>query len=271
MFRRAALIASFLLVSGLANAQAHASSDVVTLKDGTVLRGTVGEMVPNQSVTITVDGQARKVEWKDIDHVDIDIDRAKTPSTPAPPQAVAARTMVHIEGVDDGAFVQMLDRHTAAWNEICRSSCDQELPSDGLYRIRGSGIRASPPFRIEGPRAELHVKTGSSAGFVGGLTLVILGGLSIVNGLSLFLVAAIYESDNLINSGTQRDFNIVGGVLTGVGVGLLVGGAFLFGGNLKTTVAGAPTVRIPAWRDAPQWSVGSRLATFTFPAFAGSF
>jgi len=273
MLRRTVVAASFLLVSGVAHAQtvAHVSSDVVTLKDGTVLHGSVGAMVPNQSVTITVDGQARIIDWKDIDHVDMDIDRAKT-GQPQQQQAATARTMVHVEGVDSDAFVQTLDpRGTTGWVEVCKGTCDQELASDGLYRIRGSGIRGSAPFRVEGSRANLHVKTASSAGFVGGLVMVIVGGLALVNGISLFALAAVYRSDGLITSNTQRDFNIAGGVTTGIGVGLLIGGSVLFGNNLKTSVAGAPTVRIPAWRDAPVIPSGSRFATLTFPAISGSF
>ena len=264
MFRTGLVVASFLLVSGVASAQER-SGDVVVLKDGTILQGTVGEMIPNQSITITIDGTARKIDWKDIDRVNID--RAK--ATP-PVQTAAARTMVHIEGVGPDAFVQTLDQHgSTEWTEVCKGSCDQELPSGALYRIRGSGLRASPPFRLEGPRADLHVKTASSVGFIGGLSLVIFGGVAVVNGLSLFLVAEIDK--DVISPSTHRDFFIAGGVLGGLGVGAFVVGAILLGGNLRTTVAGAPTVRIPAWRDAPTMLSGSRLATFTFPAFSGSF
>jgi hypothetical protein len=227
-------------------------------------------MVPNQSVTITVDGQARTIEWKDVDHVDIDVDHAKPVASA--PQQTGGRTMVHIEGVDSDAFVQMLDANsTAGWVEVCKGACDQPLASDALYRIHGAGIRGSAPFRLEGSRAELHVKTASSAAFVGGLTMSILGGLAFVNGLSLFLFAAIYWNDGLITSSTQRDFNIAGAVTTGIGVGLLVGGGILLAGNLRTSVTGAPTVRVPAWRDAPVIPTGSRFATFSFPAFSGSF
>lgn len=263
MFRKGLVVASFLLVSAVAHA-----SDVVVLKDGTILEGTVGEMIPNQSVTITIEGQPRKIDWKDIERMNID--RAK-----APPQqqqvAPAARTMVHIDGADPDAFVQMLDANRTDWVEVCKGACDQALSSDALYRIRGAGIRGSAPFRLEGSRADLHVKAASSTGFVGGLTMTILGGLAFVNGISLFVLAALYWNDGLIDASTQRDFNIAGGVTTGIGAGLLVGGAILLGNNLRTSVTGAPTVRVPAWRDAPVIPSGSRFATLTFPALSGSF
>ena len=261
MFRNGLVVASFLLVSAVAHA-----SDVVVLKDGTILEGKIGEMIPNQSITITVEGKARTIAWQDVERMNIDRDKVAAPTAPQ-----VTRTMVHIDGADPDAFVQMLDANRTDWVEVCKGACDQALASDALYRIRGAGIRGSAPFRLEGSRADLHVKTASSTGFVGGLTMVIVGGLALVNGISLFVLAALYWNDGLIDASTQRDFNIAGGVTTGIGAGLLVGGAILLGGNLRTSVTGAPTVRVPAWRDAPVIPSGSRFATLTFPAFCGSF
>ena len=259
MFRRALLGASFLLVSAVAHAE-----DVVVLKDGTILEGKIGEMVPNQSITITVEGKPRTIAWQDVERVNIDRNKQAAPVAPT-----AARTMVHIEGVGPDAYVQMLDQHGAtAWTEICKGSCDQELPSDGLYRIDGAGIRASQPFRVDGPRANLQAKTASGLGFGGGLGLVIFGGIAFVNGISFFLLAELDK--NIITSGTYRDFYIAGGVVTAVGLGALVGGALLLGHNLRTTVAGATTVRVPAWRDFPQ-APSSRAVALSFPALSGSF
>jgi len=260
MLRKTAVIASFLLVS----AAAHAG-DVVVLKDGTILDGTVGEMVPNVSITITVEGKARVIEWKDVDRVNID--RAK--ATAQTPTAAAARTMVHIEGVDPDAYVQMLDQHgTTAWTEVCKGACNQELPSDGLYRIDGPGIRASQPFRVEGPQANLKAKTASGAAFGGGLGLVIFGGLAVVNGISFVILAALDQ--NVITSSTYRDFMIAGGVLGGVGVAAGIAGVLLLRGNVRTSVTGATTVRVPAWRDFPQ-APSSRAFALSFPALSGSF
>ena len=255
---RGLVIASFSLVSAIAQAD-----DVVVLKDGTILEGKIGEMVPNQSITITVEGQARKVDWKDIERMNID-----RPKTQALQQPAAARTMVHIDGVGPDAYVQMLDQHgTTSWTEVCKGACDQELPSDGLYRVDGAGIRASQPFRVEGAQANLQAKTASSLGFAGGLSLVIFGGVALVNGLSFFLVAAIDQ--NVISSNTQRDFFITAGlVLGGVGIASMIVGGLLLASNLRTTVAGATTLRVPAWRDFPRAPSSMALS---FPAISGSF
>jgi hypothetical protein len=263
-----------MLVAPLAGAQTittqpveHLSNDVVVLKDGTTLRGAVHEMTPNQSLTIVLEnGQSRTIEWKDIERVDID--RAKAPPTL---QVVTQTntTMVHVDGPPE-AHVQTLDARGSenAWVDVCRGACDVALRSDGLYRIDAPGIRASHPFRIEGPRADLHVNTASSAGFVGGLALVIAGGLFFVNGLSLFVVAVLDE--DIITQETHDNFFIAGGVVTGVGVAALITGALLLKGNIRTKVDGATTVRVPAWREFPA-QPSSRFGAITFPALSGSF
>src|SRR4029079_7321576 len=97
MLRKLLPALGFLLVAKAAIAQ-----DTVILKDGTTLRGAVGEMTPGQSLTIALpDGQSRTIEWAQIDRVDID--RAKTA------QPAAAGTMVHLDGAPSDAVVQRLE------------------------------------------------------------------------------------------------------------------------------------------------------------------
>jgi hypothetical protein len=273
MLRWSLIAASFLMVSSVAEAQTittppveHLSGDVVVLKNGSVLHGAVREMTPSVALTIVLEnGEIRTLAWNEIERVDID--RAKAASS-AP---VATRTVVHLEGMPDDAFVQMLDQHGAAgaWAEVCKAACDRELPTDGLYRVAGAGIRASQPFRIEGPRAELHVKTASSVGFAGGLALLIGGGVAFVNGISFILLGTVDQA--LFTTGTDRDFLIAGGVLTGVGVAALITGIFIMRGNARSSVMGATTVRVPAWQDAPVIQPSTRFGAITFPALSGSF
>jgi hypothetical protein len=194
----------------------------------------------------------------------MNIDRDNT----APPPAAAARmTFVHLDGPPN-AIVQALDpRGTMTWTDVCNGACDRALPTDGLYRVDAPGIRTSRAFKIEGSRSELTVNTASSAGFVGGLTLLIVGGVALVNGIGFVLFAL----EPVFSTQTTNDFVTAGLVLSGVGVASMIAGGILFATNRRTTVTGAPTVRIPAWRDAPTMLSGSRLATFAFPAFSGSF
>jgi hypothetical protein len=264
----------FLLLASTASAQTIAtppsgghSGDTVVLKDGTVLHGTVGEMTPGQSLTISLpDGQKRTIEWPAIDRVDID--RAKAPTAPPPP---ASSTVVHVNGVGPDAILQKLDANGTenAWTTVCTGSCDRPLASDGIYRVDAPGMRRSSAFRVEGPSTTLEVKPASSAARSGGLALLIGGGVVLVNGIS-FLLVGIIDQD-VITQNTFRDFMIAGGVLTGVGAASAIIGAVLLSGNSRTKVtSGATTVRVPAWRDAPALQP-SRLAAMSFPVLGGSF
>jgi hypothetical protein len=259
MLRTAAVAASFLLVSSVASA-----GDIVVLKDGTVLDGKIGEMVPNQSITITVEGQARKIDWKDIDRVNIDREKV---APPPPQQAPRAMTLVHVDG-PPGATIQALDpAGTMAWKDVCEGACDRDLPTDGLYRIDAPGIRRSRSFKIEGARSNLTVDAATSTGFVGGLSLLIVGGAAFIVGINLLLLGV---DVGIVNSQTSNDFVTAGLVVGGVGIASMIVGGILFGGNLRTKVTGATTVRVPAWRDFPQ-APSSRAMALSFPAISGSF
>jgi hypothetical protein len=264
---RALVVASFLLVSAPMVAHAQTGTgDVVVLKDGTILMGTVGEMIPNESITITVEGKPRTIAWKDVERVNIGREKA---SRAAPQQT--QRTMVHVDGLEAGARIETLDTQRGTWSTVCNGSCDHELASDALYRIDGLGIRTSRPFHIGGgSHASLEAKTASTAGFAGGLTLVILGGAAFVNGLSFVIIALADDLAFNSTNGTTRDYFIAGGVLGGVGIVSLVVGFLVLRGNLRTTVDGATTVRVPAWRDFPE-APSSRAVAFSFPAISGSF
>jgi hypothetical protein len=264
----------FVLVASTGAAQtistppvAGHSGDSVVLKDGTTLHGTVREMTPGKSLTITLsDGTARTLEWSEIGNVDID--RAKSV---AQPQPVATTTMVHVEGVPSDAQLQELEANGTenAWTAVCTGPCDRALPSDGLYRIDAPGVRRSAPFRVEGASTKLEVSTASSLGHTGGLVMLIVGGVVLVNGLSFFLVASIDK--DVITQDTYNTFMIVGGVLTGIGAVSATLGAILLGNNTRTKVtSGATTVRVPAWRDAPAPPT-SRFAAMTFPLLGGEF
>ncbi len=263
----------FVLVTATASAQTIVtpptgghSGDTVVLKDGTILHGTVGEMTPGQSLTISLpDGQKRTIEWPAIDRVDID--RAKAPTTAAP----ASSTVVHVNGVGPDAIVQKLDANGTenAWTTVCTGSCDKPLASDGIYRVDAPGMRRSSAFRVEGPSTTLEVKPASSAARNGGLALLIGGGVLLVNGISFFIVGV--GDQDVMTQNTFRDFMIAGGILTGVGLASFIVGSVLLTGNSRTKVtSGATTVRVPAWRDAPALQP-SRLAAVSFPVLGGSF
>ncbi len=247
--------------------------DTVVLKDGTTLHGTVREMTPGQNVTITLqDGKTRTVEWSAVERVDID--RAKAPPAPAAPPAPVAMTSLHLEGTRPGVVVQALDQTgtEGTWQTVCEGPCDRDLPASGLYRVDGPGLRTSRPFRIEGARATYRVDTATGLGFAGGLTLTIIGGLALVNGLGFLILDAVYKSDPMY---IVPDWILIAGVALSVGgVAALIPGVYLMKTNGRTTVTagdGSLPARVPAWREPrlPSWQ--PRVATFGIPLWSGTF
>ncbi|HSQ64765.1 MAG TPA: hypothetical protein VLM85_16185 [Polyangiaceae bacterium] len=244
--------------------------DTLVLKDGTTLHGTIREMTPGQAVTIVLpDGKVRTVEWSAVDRVDID--RARAPAPPAPAQTTTA---VHLEGAGPGIVLQALDERgtEGKWQTVCEGACDRDLPTGGLYRVDGPGLRTSRPFRLpEGSRVDYQVHAASSLGFAGGLTLVIVGGVALLTGLTLLVELAVYDANGYI---IPDGFLVAGGLLTGGGLAAFIPGIFLMKGNGRTTVTaagGGATARVPAWREPqlPSWQ--PRWATIGVPVWSGTF
>jgi hypothetical protein len=247
----------------------HGDGDTIVLKDGTVLKGTINEMTPGQAVTITTpNGQKRTIEWSALGSVDIA--RAK----PAPPAVVpAATTTLHLADSDDDIVVQGLDTNDgseAHWKTVCTGSCDFALPSGGLYRVGGPGLRTTKPFRIDGASAAFQITRGSSAAFAGGLTLTILGGAAVNVGVGLLLIAAL-NSWFYAHAVDMGPFAIAGGLSSGSGLMLMISGIALMksNGHTRLTPLG-PTRVVPAWREAqlPAWP---RTARISIPIIAGTF
>jgi hypothetical protein len=233
-------------------------ADTVVLKDGTVLRGTIDEMTPGQAVTITLpSGEHRTLPWAALDRVDI---------ARARPTAAPSQTTVHLDGARDDVVLQSLDSRRgteAPWQTVCRGACDRPLPSDNLYRIDGPGLRTSKPFKIEGASASYRVSTASSAGFALGLTLLIVGGAALLNGVGFLVVAAV-DNAQFGRSIDVGGFAIAGAVLSGIGLPSTVVGLVLMKMNGRTT---ATLERDAA--SAPTWM--PRATGFNVPVLAGTF
>ncbi len=246
------------------------TGDTVVLKDGTTLHGTIREMTPGQNVTITMqDGQTRTIEWSAVERVDID--RAKPPAAPPAPVDM---TTLHLDGMRPGLVVQALDQHgtEGTWQTVCEGACDRALPTNGLYRVDGPGLRTSKPFRISGQSAVYRVDTATGLGFAAGLSLTILGGLALVNGIALFILDAAYTAEGFI----VADGVLIAGVALSVGgLAALIPGIYLMKTNGRTTVSaaadGSLPARIPAWQQPQLPSLQPRYAGFGVPLWSGTF
>ncbi len=274
------------------NAVGATGDDVVVLKDGGMIRGTLLEVIPNDHATVQLaTGQSARVQW---DHIErIERGAAAAPRVAAPEGAPVARraapsARVHIES-DRPAT---LERHEGAkaWVAACSAPCDADLPLDAEYRIVGDGIRKSSPFRLaanDGGRVTLDVNAATKGGFAGGIVLTSLGPIVMLVGA---VVVAIGEADKSL----QTDFNgsgstsssgsstiTTGWVTVAVGAVATVGGILMIAGNSRSSVAQSrddgrrDSARADAWKRLPTWhEEANALAspkTALVPLFTGKF
>jgi hypothetical protein len=274
-----------------------AAGDVIDLKNGGTLHGTLIDAVPNSYARIQlVTGQVATVPWQDIQRIERGIVTpapvaATGPAAPAA-AATAPTVWVHIEG----SQVAQLQRDKSGdgdWVTVCTAPCDRALPAQVGYRIVGDGIRDSSDFELSaqaGERQTLTVDEGSRGGFVLGLVGTIAGGVAIGVGLLVVAIAALsraVDGDN--GSPTQGDANAetAGWVISGAGTAGLVGGIVLLVSNGRTRVAQGSAAAPPAawlpsssdWahvagprdtRRDVQW-VGTLPQIASVPLFGGSF
>jgi hypothetical protein len=261
-----------------ARAQPPASpgSDVIYLKNGGILRGTIIDAIPNAQARIQLaTGEIATVPWSEIAR----FEHGSTPSTPAPPPQPPARpepkraalggVMVHIDSPSPvelqrkGDVSMQLSTGPSArlWETVCASPCDQQIATKGLYRIVGDGARPSGEFGLPsapGP-VTLTVSPSSTGWFVGGIVLLSVGGITMLVGLFIGLVASL--ASTVDTSGTSQDWATGGWTAFGLGAAGLVVGIVAMVGSRHTGVdvsngdAGghgmaSPWTRVASWRGA---------------------
>jgi hypothetical protein len=234
-------------------APASGAEDVVVLKDGGAVRGTVMEVLPNDHVSVKLaDGRTATIAWSVVHHIEQAAKPAApatTPAitppaaaqTPAPAAAVTGSVHVTMDGDNDAVLEQ---DHGGAWSVVCTGACNASLPLEPMYRISGSGVRTSGSFHLlgkPGDRIALHLNTASSAAFGGGVTMALLGGLAATIGFWGSLIASSnddqynYEYDEYQQP--QHHNSVVPWIVTGL-VGAAVGtvGLVMAVSNEKTKV-----------------------------------
>jgi hypothetical protein len=241
---------------------AHAD-DVVYLKDGGRIRGTVMEEQPDRGVTIRLaDGSVRSVPTDEVKIVDYG--EALThpqeatpvpPTTPMPPpeepRAPLTSAPVKLEsnnptitldevlsesaysgGHDTGYGYVSVAMYGSTWRTRCTVPCGERLALNATYRIGGSGVHTSSSFvlpRGEGPMT-LHVRAGSDAGNRWGKTLTIVGLLSAIPGATLLAVGIVETETKSDRSLGQTATQIGAATLIAGGV-LLIPGIILWAAN----------------------------------------
>ena len=274
-------------------------SDVIYLKGGGILRGTLIDAIPNAQARIQLaTGEIATVPWQQIDKIEqshggppsgptpAPTTSGSAPAAPVPPSAVVP---VHAEG-PDGAELQQDATGHSDWKTVCSLPCDKQLPTGNHYRIMGEGIRASGEFTLHadsGQRDNLTVVGGSKGLFTLGVVGIVVGSALLPIGLLTALVGysekALYDP-SIGNTNDGSGTITVGWTLALIGLAGGIAGLVLTINNSKTTVsqdagpAGSSTGLIDpnAFKPTPTWRESglvdrSAPPVLGVPLLSGSF
>ncbi len=273
-------------------------SDVIYLRDGGILRGTIIDAIPNAQARIQLaTGEIATVPWSEIarfDHAGATppgppqphrTDASPEPNRTASAAVSGSGVLVHIDSpspvelqrkVDPNAAARGSDGHANAksgWQTVCSAPCDHAIPADGRYRVIGDGARPSREFMLPGTArsVSLNVSPSSPGWFIGGIVLTSVGGITMIVGLFVGLIGSL--ATTLDSSGTAQDWANGGWTAVAIGgVGMIVGIVALVG-NMHSDVAigtGEATGQTPgsAWAHVATWREASPIERAVAPAVA---
>ncbi|HEY1694582.1 MAG TPA: hypothetical protein VGG39_20570 [Polyangiaceae bacterium] len=241
--------------SGPARPAGDVGADVVFLKNGGVLRGTVVDAIPDSQVRIQLaTGEIATIPWGAMARLEYGKASGGQPPPPPPPPPAggpAGTVVLHVEGADD-AEVEMRPHDEGTWTTVCSGRCDRALPVGAAYRIAGGGMRPSKAFHLDGSagRVNVTVNPASTGWFVAGIVLVPVGGATMLIGGLIGLLGDATGDQSASSSG---------GVAFLVGLAGLVGGIVLIVSNARSGVslevgaAQAALAQGDAWRRVPVW------------------
>jgi hypothetical protein len=269
---------------------ASPGSDVIYLKNGGILRGTIIDAIPNAQARIQLaTGEIATVPWSEVSRFEHASTAPAAPAAPAPAPPPASRSepskreaapvglTVHIDSPSavelqhKGPLNGGSDGETPTWHTVCSSPCDRRLPSEGHYRIVGDGARPSRDFMLpEGTgTVTLAVSPSSSGWFVGGIVLMSVGGITMLVGLLIGLVGSL--ASTVDSSGTAQDWATGGWAAFGLGAAGLIVGIIALASNVHTGVTisngattegavGSPWAHVATFRDGRDAPPESRAA-----------
>jgi hypothetical protein len=271
--------------------------DSVHLRNGTLYRGHVAELVPGDHVTIkTETGDSKRVAWTDIEKVIIASSPPPTTTAPAaspvepPPPMVGPKARVHITS-SKRVLLYRRPAGSGGWYQACASPCDMELPTGDTYRIHGNNIPNSKEIRLDvGPSGfvDLHVDPPNTGGMVLGGIVAGGGGLTFMVGALVALVGAAnagldcnnydhryYTSQAQCQKAKDDGPGLRNGGLIALGIGAAVTGAgLLVIFNSATTDVdqhGGKKSSNDAFVRLPGWKAGASSAENATPPPAAAF
>jgi hypothetical protein len=239
-----------------------AGGDVVHLKGGGMIRGTLIEILPDDHATVELaTGQTAVVPWERVDRVErgtttTQPEKAPTGSTSASapsPGTDGSDAVVHIDA--DRPVVLERSEAGGAWTLVCTSPCDLPLPLSSTYRISGYGVRRSTPFSLSargGEHVVIDVNTASRGGYVGGIVLAGAGTLVALVGALVLQNQALGQP---AGASANSDARMVGWSMVAGGALMALGGVALIAHNAHSKVEPTPTPRprSDAWLRLPTW------------------
>jgi hypothetical protein len=296
-----------------------AAQDVL-FKNGSKVRGQVVDIVPGDHVTLRFkNGEARRFEWVDVDRVMPASGPEPPPLPPAPPKpqpttapttaptvaptvtappvetlppATGPTVKVHI---NSPVFASLLRRPHggSSFLKACDAPCDMEMPVSDDYMVSAAGSKTTP-VKLAGQPGQtviIDVDPPSDGGKIGGVVMIVLGAIGLIVGGSVDFVGLIAESvttDGSSGKSSADGILIAGLVITGVSLGLGIGGLVVYfkSGNTDVTtrtgyltgVPGVPTmgddrfVRTPVWHTPSAFERAAQgPAAHTVPIFSHSF
>lgn len=262
---RTLLAAAALAASALVAQSARAESvgpDVVNLKDGGFIRGTVVSVEPGSHVMVLEYGKEkpRSVPWGTV--ADVQRGKAAGKSEPASTSGDDAVPLPDLEEAEPKASTRKVYIETEAAAElyqvvaagsiavpngvaffsqaksVCVAPCGEPIDLEGgnYFYLAGEGFPGSRHFRLDPGKDPITVELtpGSTGGIIGGITLLSLGGASILAGGPLLLLAGIGDYGTGMLAG--------GAIALSVGAaGLAIGIPLLMGNTTKVELReGAP-------------------------------
>lgn len=251
MLQRRIAMLLFVLVAALsplaaASAQTPAPPDVVRLRDGTFLRGTIVERSATQVVVMLPTGETRTYHADQVEFAGPDV--APGPAivqAPAPPRERVAR--LHVRSQQQELSLQQLQGSAtvSVWTGrgvasatidqfavVCNAPCDVEIP-EGTYQLgvaqgTGGAQRAGRPMDLRGEMTlELGYNDRSLTRLGGWLTFTIgsAAGAALIIG-SIFAGPTTYCGRSSCGQDLSVEMLVSGSVV--FGASMIVGLIFAF-------------------------------------------
>ena len=169
----------------------------------------------------------------------------------------------------------------STWSRACDAPCDTKLGVSDEYRLVGSDLNASEPFRLDASKGKvvLTVDPGTSGGQTRGLITTIASGAVLAGGIVVMAVGVKKHgnADGELSQPTNDGALLAGGLMVFAGiVGGIVGTSWLVTnahtqveGDVGTAVSTRTASRQPTFT-GPTKPAGAAAFT-SVPLFSGSF